>query len=117
MTTEMTMSTRGLWNSLLALAKREEHLTDLIWEVYNTMQSASAEAQRSEDFPVWEEGSMTAEEYSAKALTIFTQYGWDAEAEALALRLLRPEDQFDAQDLAYGEWVWSGNEPDILGLS
>jgi len=114
----MTMSTRGLWNSLLALAKSEEHLEDLLTEVYQVMQQAASDAQRAEDFPVWEEGStMTAEEYSAKAKEVLTEYGWDAEAEALTLRLLRPEDQFDAQDLAYGEWRWSGNEPNILGLN
>ena len=112
------MTTKALWASLLAFCKDDEqHLVNLLTEVYQVMQQAASDAQKSDEFPEWDEGSMTAEEYSAKALTIFTQYGWDGEAEALALRLLRPEDQFDAQDLAYGEWVWSGNEPDILGLS
>jgi hypothetical protein len=114
----MNITTIGLWNSLLAFCKDEEHLHEEIMEVYKTMQYASVEAQRSEEFPVWVEGdSVTAEEYSAKAEAVLAEYGWDAEAEALALRLLRPKEQFDAQDISYGEWEWSGNEPDILGLS
>lgn len=114
----MTISTKGLWNSLLGFCKDEEHLTDLLTEVYDLMQYASAEAHKSDEFPEWVEGDgVSEEEYSAKVREFFSQYGWDAEAEALALRLLRPKDQFDSQDIAYGEWRWSGNEPDILGLS
>jgi len=117
MTTE-TMTTKGLWNSLLTYCEDEEHLTDLLMEVYNMMQYASAEAQKSDEFPEWVEGdSVSEEEHSEKAREVLSYYGWDAEAAALALRLLRPEDQFDSQDIAYGEWRWSGNEPAILGLS
>ena len=118
MTTTMTpMTTKALWASLLAFCKEDEHrLINLLTEVYKAMEQAAADAQRAEEFPQWADGDCL-ENYSTQAEKVLRDYGWDAEAEALALRLLRPTDQFDSQDIAYGEWRWSGNEPSILGLS
>ena len=116
-TMKATMTTKALWASLLAFCKDDEqHLLDLLTEVYNLMQQASNDAQKSDEFPEWADGD-SLEDYSAQAEKVLADYGWDAEAEALALRLLRPAEQYDSQDIAYGEWVWSGNEPSLLGLS
>jgi hypothetical protein len=115
-TMKATMTTKALWASLLAFCKDDEqHLLDLLTEVYNLMQQASNDAQKSDEFPEWADDSL--EDYYAQAEKVLADYGWDAEAEALALRLLRPTEQYDSQDIAYGEWVWSGNEPSLLGLS
>lgn len=90
-TNTMTMTTRALWASLLSFCEEDENrLMNLLTEVYGAMQQASLDESLTE---------------------------WDAEAEALALRLLRPAEQFDSQDVTFGEWAWSGNEPIILGLS